>query len=382
VSVGHTLGARLRERRRWGALGLLVPVYALGVLFLREPVLDPLTLAAFVIDRTLQVGVLAVLGAAPLVLLGPPRLAAVAAAGGALVGFGMSASVLGAGLRAPRDLLVLALAVVALIGSLVLARGLWPHLPAVGAERRPVAVLLGALAAGALPLLQLWNSSTFTTLRQNVSLSLAPEVTLQQGPTADEQTRVRVAVTATNEGSVRAIVIISDVDVCWWGADEEPVYDTELLQDAANCTSWGPITSHSWIDAGAALENSRALGVPASSPRVVVIARAAYARGDRLALVRRSEQKIGTLGSCTDVRRWTIREEARFRGLAQQQKYVLFGDDGEGGGVDYYVTSEPDPTCPDDSLELADYYGVTHVSVTWETWLAPEDGAPPTEADA
>lgn len=375
MSVGHTLRARSREPRRRTAVALLAPVYALGVLFLREPVLDPFTLAAFVIDRVLQGGVLAVLAVAPLVLLGSARLATPAAAGGALLGFGLSASVLGAGMRPPHDLPVLALALVALVTSLALARGLWPLLPVTGGEHRPVAVLLGALAAAALPLLQLWNSSTFSTLRQDVSLSLAPQVTVQEGPLADEQTRVRASLTAANESSVRAVVIISDIDVCWWEADELPLYDTDELQEAPNCASWRPVNSHSWIDAGAALENSRALVVPASAPRVVVIARAAYARGDRLALVDGSETAIGTLDGCRDVTRWAIREEARFRGLAQQQKYVLFAE-GDGGGVSYYFTSEPDPTCPDDSLELADYYGVTHVTVTWETWLAPADRAP------
>lgn len=371
MSVGQVLGARLRERRRWGALGLLVPTFALGVLFLREPVLDPLTLAAFVIDRVLQVGVLVALATAPLVLLGSTRLAVPAAAAGALVGFVLGASVLGAGLRPPRDVPVIALALVALVTSLALARRLWPLLPVAGRERRPAAVLIGALAASALPLLQLWNSSTFSTLRQDVSLSLAPDVTVQQGPTADEQNRVRVSVTAANASAVRAVVIISDVDVCWWAPDDQPVYDTDQLSGAPNCTSWRPVTSHSWIDAGAALENSRALVIPASAPRVVVVARAAYARGDRLVLVDGSEESLSSLDRCQDVTRWTIREEARFRGLAQQQKYVLFGDDGEGAGVDVFFTSEPVPSCPDDSLELADHYGVTHVTVTWETWLTP-----------
>lgn len=181
MSAAGVLRDRLGEGRRWRAFALLVPVYGLGVMFLREPALDPYTLTAFVIDRLLQVGVLAVLAGIPVLLLGPERLAVAAAAASTIIGFGLSASVLGAGLNPPRDVPVLTLALVTLIASLVLARGLWPLLPVVQGERRPAAVLLGALAASTLPLLQLWNASTFTTLRQNVSLSLAPEVASSRG---------------------------------------------------------------------------------------------------------------------------------------------------------------------------------------------------------
>ena len=371
MSVGYS--AEAQEPDRWKVLLYLLcllPVYVLGILFWRQQVDDPITLTAFLIDRLLQLGVVVAFGAAFVVVFRPERQGILAGFVIAFVGFGLSASVLGASFRPPRDIWIVLLALVTLFVSLMVGLRFWRLIPNDLRIQHPGAVLVGALAASALPALQLWNSTVFAAASQKVSLSLAPQVMFQEQPPDSQQNRVRVAVTVTNPSSVRALVIISDIDVCWWEADATPEYDTDKLMHVSNCASWAPIARGSWIDAGAALENSMTLTMPADSPRVVVIARAAYARADRLVLVKDSENEMDRLGTCRDVTTWTIREEAKFRALAQQEKYLVFGDADSDGGTNYYFTSKDEFTCPD-SLELDDYYGVTQAKVNWEDWMVP-----------
>lgn len=361
------LAARLRDHRRRRVTLALVPAAVLGVLFWRQPVSDPVTLPSFVLDRLLGVAVALALPATVAVLLAPKAVAERLGLAAATVGVALGGSVLVAGTRPPRDLPMLGLALVALATSLGVA-GYLARALGLGAGVGLRGVTLTALAALVVTALQFWHTTSFSALQERARLQVTTDLQEQAPRRGAAMHRVRVGMAAENQGAMRALVLGADVRICWWRPDQTVDYSVKRTRAAPNCSTWSPLAFPSWMDPGAPVSLSTVLGVPASSPRIVVTARISYARGDRLALVRGSGREHGTVGGCPSLYTYRIAEEARFRALAQPDRLLGYHD-APGGGRNWLFSTTAEEPCRVATAPLAEYFGVTETTVVDEHWL-------------
>ena len=159
--------------------------------------------------------------------------------------------------------------------------------------------------------------------------------------------------------------------ICWWRPGETPVLDDEALEDRENCEFYRPINTQSWISPESSLTYAASHVIPRNRPRVTVVARVAYARGDRL---RTSNDVIEheELGPCRSVKAVRLEEESRVKSLAEDPKYLVYADLDADGGLNYYFDPGPDVDCPeDDPTRLAEYFGATDGRQVIDVWAVP-----------
>jgi hypothetical protein len=333
-----------------------------------------------IVDGLVLIAIVLSWPALVVVLLGPTRLAVDAALFVAATGLATSVSIVMQGRPGPVDVGVVILAVVAaVIDVLILAIVLLRNPGRSQALR--VGALFAAVGALLLPLAQFWHATSWSNIVQKASIGLEPAVEVQ-GRTADDLF-VKVDLKLTNNSVGRVRVIHSAVDICRWSPDEPLIYEpNELLAMPQRCTRWRTFAPRSWVDANASLTGSKTLKVPISSPRLEIIARVAYARGDRLQIASESEtaeelpDSEGPGGKCANASFYRVEPDSRARGLAQQEKYLGYADRrGEGGQAYFLVGGRPN-RCRDSDPALIDYYGVTELSVVTETWLVPNREVP------
>ena len=170
------------------------------------------------------------------------------------------------------------------------------------------------------------------------------------------------------------LVIITNMTVCWWKAEANPTFDINTLQNLDNCRVFRTIGPGSWIPPQSSLIYKTAIATPVDSPRLIVISRIAYARGDRLRLAEDAEE--ARQRECRGRRPVRLQEESRFKGLAQEDKYLIYADFEGDGGISYYFDSHP-LDCPyranavdagDD--DLMEYFGATERTAHLEEWLS------------
>lgn len=360
--------SRLGEWRRWTTFAVLALASWVGVALWMAPVLDPPTVSAFLLDRVLQVS--AVIGGVctPMVLLLRPAAAIRAGLVACLCQGAVCLCVLGGGLRPPRDTTVLWLTGATLAALVVTTWWLWMHRPD-GTTITLPAVIVSALVGAALPLLQLWAATSFTFGAQRVSLEATISTTVQSVSDDEKTLYVSVAVTHTNPSSTRARVLLSQTSACWAPAGARPESDLVKQRESSDCETWPALRERSWVDAGAEVTSSRVIEVPADKPHLSVTTRAEYAREDRMQFVRPVPvETVERVGECTDVERFQIRDDSRFRAVAQAEKFLQYAqiDDGRY----YWVVWGDDPPCPgENSSDLDGFYSTSGLLVTGETWL-------------
>jgi hypothetical protein len=363
----------IKEKWRWAVFAAVAVASWVAVALWLAPVLDPPTVGAFLLDRLLQIAAVVAWVCAVLVLI----LKQVAAFRAALVAClcltAVCLSILGGGLRPPRDVLVLSVTCVTLVVLACLTWWLWVHRPNEVSVGLP-AVVAGALVGAALPLLQLWASTSFTFGAQHVSLEATVGTTVEGASEDGDVLYVAVAVTHTDPSKTRARVLLSQTTACWAQPGTSPERDVPKQRVSSSCTSWPAMRERGWIDAGTEQTSSRIIEVPANSPHLYVTTRAEYAREDRMQFVDDSPVATSdTVGECTDVERFLIRDDARFRAVAQQDKYLQYGVTADGGRR-YWLVWGDDPPCPaPTSTDLAGYYATTSLTVNAEAWLSGPD---------
>lgn len=267
----------------------------------RQDVPAPSTAAVLLIDYALLLGLFAATFALVLLVLGRPATAAYASLFVSAVGIALSLTVLLVQTFQPwRDRPITVLALVALVTSGLNAwlRGARPKLT-IGISRK---VGAGILAVGLLPALQFWQSTSFLPSRTQVSLSQVLDVEVTDR--AATGYHAVVAVTVENTSDTRALVIISDLKICDWTRTSEVVSEIDTLRSRPNCVSKRPIAERAWIDGKSTLRYSVAVETPSGRPLLQLISRIAYARGDRLREVPRTERELNPaeLGGCASGR--------------------------------------------------------------------------------
>jgi hypothetical protein len=362
--------SRLREGRRWIAFALALPVCALAVAFWSQGTIDPLIAPALLLDRSLQVLTLGLIPAVVLVIVAPVRPAIYAVTLIGTVGVMLGSAVTFSGvIRPPRDWNAIALAVVVLACGCTLLLRHSRELP--GLRSVPGKVVAFALAA-AIPLLQLTGNAAFLPSRTEATLN--QKVSLKVADRTGEALRTEVAYEVKNPTDVRMIVLASRLTVCWWTDEQQPDFDQDHLVDQTNCSASRPITAGSWVSPDSGLENARALMIPLDHPRVTVISRIAFARGDRLRAGEVVEQ--AAIGRCHNVRTIRLEDGSRVQSLADSPKHLVYWDPTGRGALRFKFDSGSRINCPPrDPAHLGKYYGFTENNQVREVWLTAPGGA-------
>ena len=354
------------ETDRWQAVAGSVPAGVLAALFWLQDAIDPLTFSSLLLDRILQLLTLAAVPAIVLVLFARVSLALPAVIFVAATGTALASAVLITGvMRPPTDWWVVGGAAPALLLSASLLFRFGPRMKVLKSVPAKVAL---ALLAALVPLLQFWNSVSFLPARTEVALG--QEVSVSTVAAATDRFSSEVVFRAKNQTDARVLVIITQMAVCWWKVGEPVNYEPKELRGRTNCLVLRPLTAGSWLAPKSELVYSNAVLTPMDAPRLTIISRVAYARGDRLRVADDSMEEA-RLGSCQNVEVFHLREESRVKGLAQTNKHLVYADRDGDGGVNFYFDSQ-DVECPsDDGSELSEYFGTTSSRTVSEKWLTP-----------
>ena len=367
--LGH-VSANLRDWRRWAAFVALLPGIVFDLAYLRADVAEPVTLPALIIDRSLQLAIVAAVACWLCLMMAGKRFSDLAGIVAAAVSAAVIVTVLISAVRAPRDLVVLTLAVLALLPSIVAGAYLVRRTPTPFGIKNG-GVIFAAVWALALPLLQLWQSTSFASYTEQVSVSLTPTVEVLEAN--DHDYKVLVSLTTKNASTFRAFVLGSEVRLCW--SSEQTDLDAMLRSDDEQfCRRWQPIGRRNWIDATSELTVSKTFEVPRAMDKMVVGARATYARGDRLRLVAGSEDDEPLPGCYGTSYRYQLEEESKYKAMSQLDKFVVYGDRDGNGSVEIFLQDEDHLGCDQsDPNDLFDYFSLGSMRVSIEDWLRAPD---------
>lgn len=362
--------SRLRERRRWIAFALALPVCGLAAAFWSQDAIDPLNAPALLLDRSLQGLTLGLVPAVVLTLVAPERGALYAVTLTGVVGVMLGSAVTLSGVvRPPHDWVAIALGSAVLTCGLTLLLRHSGQLPSLrSAPGKAVAFVL----ASALPVLQLSGNAAFLPSRTEATLNQQITLKVADRPGGDLWTVLGYR--TTNPTDQRMIVLATRLTVCWWTAEQQPVFEPQEVRDLPNCVASRPIAAEAWVSPDSSLENSRALAIPRDHRRVTVVSRIAFARGDRL---RASDEVVqrSAIGPCRDVRAVRLEEGSRVQSLAEPPKHLVYSDEYGDGGLSYGFDTDSGIDCPPrDPDDLAEYFGVTENRQVRDVWLTPPKG--------
>ena len=346
--------APITRRERWQALVLSLPGVYLSCRFWLQDAIDPLTASALLVDRALQILILLILPAAVFLVAAKPPLAL--RAGVILAG---SCTILGIALfvtaviRPPTDQVIALLAAVTTAGSAIPLCKLGRRDKVL---RTAPAKAAAAAFAIALPLVQFWNGVAF--LPSQVEAAYQEEITFDTVADDDGGATTVVRLLARNDTDARLLILRTRLTACWWGDEQAPKYRPEELEDLTNCQHSFPLSELSWIPPQSSLSWSTTVRTPPGDHRLVVISRVRFARGDRLR-VREPEVSEGALDGCQFARVFRVEEESRLKGLAQQDKFLVYADEDGDGGFHVRFQVGGDVTCPGTEADLTTYFGLT-----------------------
>jgi hypothetical protein len=367
VGPAVALVAWSRTRERYLAFLATVPLLLLVVWFWRQRAIDPLTAPALLLDRAFQILTPALIVTSVLFLVGRRRLALYSitftAAIGLMLGLSVTVSAL---VRPPADGRALALAVVSLLSAGALVARYASRIP----ELRSVPARAAAVAlAAAIPLLQFWNGAAFLPARTEATLKQDLDVKVEG--LSDGNFESTVHYEAANPTNARVLVIVTRLTLCWWRPGKTPNLDDRVMLRSRNCAAYRPLLANSWISPESSVKSAHSYLIPRGRPRVTIVAKVAFARGDRLRTTDETQRRA-RLGSCRDVEAVRLEEESRIKSLAQQSKYLVYADRNGDRGLNYYFESGSAIGCPPHHpANLEEYFGTTEQRQVLDVWLAP-----------
>jgi hypothetical protein len=173
---------------------------------------------------------------------------------------------------------------------------------------------------------------------------------------------------AHNGENVGVFVIISGLYVCTQPTGTMILGGTNLgPSESCDNPIVQPIPRLTWMPADSTISFRLAIESPKSTPVVRVVARIAYARGDRLQPVEPGQyQRIEQIDKCQRVLAVELREASRYERLAQRSKTLVYYSLADGRS-NYYLANEESPgKCPGNTESiLSRYYGVTEGRTEW-----------------
>jgi hypothetical protein len=388
----------VKRLSRWPGrlLGLLLltPACVLAVLFWRVPVADPLTVSALLVDRTLMASTALVLPVCLLAMaVAPWEWAERGAVAGAMVAVALGGSISLAALRPPVDLWPTVLAVLALVGGIGLL--IWRQGKLLLSWRGTIPIV-GILSL--LPLVQFWHATSFVPAHLNTTVGTDVKVTGQtmKGGSA----RGEIEVTVRNNGDIGALVLASELILCYWPEPHEfllqdDLYNSEHCETEQIFSNLSEIDSHStWTMRHAFQRAPKGSGIRVVQGVVLLW----YARMDRLRIdndpvIDSFPLSIMNPGRQRSLacRKWTlsvlrVQEESRFQGVVQRERRLVYLDSGDPGDAYFALTTVGESYCNSDgdestkglprwsSYDIGQRVGVRESRLNHEQWLETTKG--------
>jgi hypothetical protein len=377
---------------------LNLPVSWLAVLFWRVPVEDALTVSALLLDLVLQVCTAVVFPVAlGFVLVAPKSLARVGSVVCAVVSVLLGGSVALAALRSQANLVPTLVACGSLLCGIVVL--IWAlHRPLLSTKWQ-VSLLAAPLAL--VPALQFWHGTSFVPshLRTSVGITAKASVQRHLGRELDGVVDVKFQ----NNGEVGALVLASEITMCFTDSlavvrnDLDTIEKLYDQQDKA-CRTEQAFDHFTVIDGKTTWVYHSAFTTTTDKPLLLLEAHLWYARNDRLRIdpeyvveVTRSDHpglSQWSVNACRGyVTIFRMRDEAKFKGVVQRRRLVVYDDQGDFGDAYFNLTTPGRALCEntemspaasssssaDDKLRLriAADVGASDVSTRQTDWLAP-----------
>jgi hypothetical protein len=336
---------------RLGWLALLIPSVVLAVLFWHVHALDPLTASALVVDRALQVATIVGALFLPFLIFAMGPLRALAATIDAAIGLALGATVATSLLRPPFRLLPSAIALTAAAGALMV---LW----AFNKDRH--FSLSSKLSVGAFTLVfslvQFWHASSFIPANLNTSVTATPKVLVES---ADQDSfKGVITIALRNRGGVGARVLNAEAVVCFSPSVATP-------QSARSCRTHTIIERLSVIDSNSVWTYHQAFTTTRTMLFVSVQIHSAFIRFDR-ARFDGVEHPFKAHGCTGKISVYPISPEARYRGVAQSRRYLVYDDHANNRFQWAYASGSPH--CEGDH-DLGSYLGNWQLNLYYEDWL-------------
>jgi hypothetical protein len=360
-------------------LVVVSPVVLLAVLFWQVPVDDPLDISALLLDRSLEVGTAILLPIGILLaVFGPWPIARIAAVICGLVGVLCGGSALLAAVRPPVEPIPTIAAAASVVAGATLM--IWVLHVRLSAAKWKAASLL-AIPLALLPALQFWHATSFVPSRLNNSMTVTATPSVQgvfhRANAKSTVLRGVLTVQLRNQGDVGALILASEVTLCFRQDDVNLEYDIEKLYHDKYCTTDVILEHTSKVDAKSTWTYHSAFTTTPDRPLAQVVAHVWYARNDRIRIgpeiLRKPESRppsedlrTGCKGSTT---RYRLIDDARFKGVVARHRYLTYDDRGGSGDAYFFLTTEGEPLCLQSRYDLDRQLGTTDVVIHTEDWL-------------
>jgi hypothetical protein len=263
-----------------------------------------------------------------------------------------------------------------------------------GSARWQISLLAAPLAL--LPALQFWHGTSFVPSHLLTSVGITAKASVQRS--LGKTLQGVVEINFQNNGDVGALVLASEVTVCFTDSLEtvdKSLTSNQMLYDQQGeaCHTKQIFDHFSVIDGKTTWVYHSAFTTAADKPLILLQAHLWYARNDRLRIDEAHVQKVtktahpgvtdADVKACRgDVTIYKIRDEAKFKGVVQRQRLVVYDDEHGVGDAYFNLTTpgvalcrQPDPSGlprPEDALPIrvgADV-GAAEVYTRQTDWLA------------
>jgi hypothetical protein len=378
----------------------------LAFVFWRVPVAEPLTVSALLVDRVLLVCT---------VLLLPVCVVAMAfarwswarrgAVVGAIVAVALGGSTSLAALRPPVNASSTGLALAALGGGLVLL--FWTQGGLLLSWRGGFSI---ALVLSLLPLVQFWHATSFVPARLNTTVGTVVRLTGQTTKKGSATGEVEVVI--RNSGGVGAMILASELILCYWRGPHE-FLQQDALYDDPHCETEQLFDNLTQIDSRSTWTIRHAFHQPAAKDSKIRVVQGIvflwYARTDRLRIDSepivdneplfpwtvianvdsqdckkvKGEMKNTKFEIEEDWRLSVMKvsEESRFQGVVQQDRHLVYLRNFSDPGDAYFaLTTVDEPLCDPNhdgsgglprwsNYDLGQRVGLTTLRLNHEEWV-------------
>jgi hypothetical protein len=332
---------------------------------------DPLTISALLLDRMLQVATIVVLPVATLLLLTaawPVASVAAATAGGVSLVLGASTGL--PALRPPADIFPTLMALAATLAGAILL--VWTLREKFDTSSWKLS-LLAPLAL--LPALQFWHSTSFVPGQLTTSVTLEPSATVQRSDGGFLRGVIEVRI--RNDGAIGALVLASEVITCFRpeSVDLKKInYDVDKLYSDPDCRTDLIVSNLSEVGAKSTFTSHLSFITSKKKPLAQTVSMLWFVRTDRMRVDTAKPESGDKKGCRGTVESHAIKDEARFKGVVQRDRVLVYDDDSSGIGDRYYqLVTKGEPVCHPSRWDIAQYLGEMYIRVNREDWLRTSD---------
>jgi hypothetical protein len=214
-----------------------------------------------------------------------------------------------------------------------------------------------------LPIVQFWHATSFVPAHLNTTVGADVKVTGRTTKAGDATGQVEIAV--RNSGGVGALILASELILCYW-AEPHELLTLDELYASDECETQQLLDNLTEVDSGNVWTIRRAFQRSAAkgrSPRTVQAnVFLWYARKDRLRIgeeLQLSSSDIQTCRQPSQLWMFQVQEESRYQGIVQRDRRFIYLRTGDSGDAYFALTTVREPIC---ILEKGMYEGLPRQS--------------------